>query len=171
MSGESIINIASAIAQNGVRAIVCIGLLVLISCQGFAQTRNITEVEIKPSNSSQYPYNQIEEEKALEFFIVGIEGQEDLMTVEDLLTGQKGIDRARTSGVNNFCTVITLKGSNIGEEFVTALLASKGFKIENYSERWIRKRTARKGERVFIQHSSPQSKKSEQLENQNKNKN
>ena len=164
-------NITVIVARKGVNTFICIGLLVLFSYQGFAQSRNITTVVMKPSKSSQYPYNQIEEEKALEFFIVGIEDEEDVWTAEDLLTSQKGIDRARISGDISFCTAITLKGANIDEEFITTLLASKGFKIENYSERWIHKRTAQKGEKVFIQHSSPQPKKSEQLENQNKNKN
>jgi len=134
--------------------IICL-LLIFFAHQGIAQKKHITMVTMKPANPSwnNNSFNKIKEEKRIEFFIIGMNGQEDLWTIEDLLTYQTGIDRSRISGDIGFCTVITLMGSNIGEEFIKTLLESKGFGIQKYSERWINKPTGRVGEKCFIQNT------------------
>lgn len=143
--------------RMGLSILFC--MFLLFSTQGFAQTRNVTEVIMNPSMSSgiEYPVKPVVEEKALEFFIVGIADENDVWVMEELLMSQPGIDRARISADQAFCLVITLKGSKIDETFITSLVKSKGFSIEKYSERWIHKRVTYVGEEVKMYDPSPQS--------------
>jgi len=137
----------------------CICLMLVYGFHdGLAQSNYVTTVTMKPSNSGKelQENKRIEEEKAIEFTIDGIKNENDVWTIEELLTSQKGIDRARIGSDNGYCLVITLKGSGIGEDFITSLLDSKEFGVKNYSERWIAKRFDKPGEPVFIQDSPAQ---------------
>lgn len=134
-------------------------VFILLAAQGFAQTRNVTDVIMNPSKSSEIEYavKPIIEEKALEFFIVGISSENDVWVIEELLMQQAGIDRARISADQSYCIVITLKGSTIDETLVTDLVGSKGFTIEKYSERWIHKRVTLVREDIKMNDPAPKS--------------
>lgn len=138
---------------------ICLGgvCLLLLGAQSFAQSKE-TKVTLKPGSTKvdNTDPNEIEEEKSIEFYIVGIKDENDVWAVEDLLTKQKGIDRARVAGNNGFCTVITLKGSDISEKDIMALMSALRFTINNYSERWIAQKFSKPGERVYIQETPSQ---------------
>ena len=159
--------------RGDVCRIFIVGLLIIFSSQGIAQTRNVTTVEMKALTPIDYVINSNDnvEEKAIEFYIMGLSEENEIWTMEELLVNQKGIDRARMSSDMSYCVVITLKGSNINEEFIKTLVESKGFKIENYSERWINKPSIQKGVQVFIQDSPRQTKEIEDSKKIKKNKN
>lgn len=159
--------------HSDVCRIMIIGLFMILSYQGIAQTRNVTMVEMKALTPIDYVINSNQniEEKAIEFYIMGLSEENEVWTMEELLANQKGIDRARMSSDMSYCVVITLKGSNINEEFIKILVESKGFKIENYSERWINKPSMEKGVQVFIQDSPRQTKEIEDSKKIKKNKN
>ncbi|PCH97858.1 MAG: hypothetical protein COB85_02370 [Bacteroidetes bacterium] len=125
-------------------------MLMILNFGAMAQSSEVVTFKSTTVNSDDQR-SAPKEEKAIEFVIIGINSSQNMYATEELLANEQGIDRARIGAVNNHCTVISLQGYSVDEQYIKNLLKSKGLSIGQYSERWINKPYTSPGDKVYIQ--------------------